>query len=107
MKLFAQPYAQLVRLTKDALRETMAPLRANEMRLKALTRQAELQSQLAEHEQRVVEYGSVYPIDFARFCQAMDDAALTRRRVEQLRLIIDELFPSAPDTAPGTDTLRT
>jgi hypothetical protein len=101
MKLFTNTYAQLVKLGKDAMRDTMAPLRAREMRLQAQTRAAQLESQIAEAEQKLVELGSAYPIDFDKLTAAMDSAALLRRRKEQFDVIIEELFPSEPAPSPG------
>lgn len=94
MKLFTQPYTSLLKLTKDAVRDVMAPLRANEMKLKAQTKLAELASKHAEATQKIVELGSVYPIDFDKLVSAMDEAALIARRKEQLELIIGDLFPT-------------
>lgn len=92
--MFKQKYAELVKLGKEQLRDTMAPMRAREMRLQAQTRVAQLESKIAEAEQRVVELGSVYPIDFDKLLESMDAAALLRRQKDQLELVLTELFPA-------------
>jgi uncharacterized coiled-coil protein SlyX len=99
MGIFGNTYAQLVKLGKDAVRETMAPMRAKEMKLKAQTRLAELESKIAEGEQRVVELCSVYPIDYDKVVDAMDATGLLKRRKEQFELIVAELFPAESATA--------
>lgn len=93
MTMFKQTYADLVKLTKDQLRDTFAPMRAREMRLEAQTRVAKLESQIAEAEQKVVELGSTYPINFDAVLEAMDSCAILRRRQEQFNLLIKDLFP--------------
>lgn len=97
MTIFKQKYAELLKMGKDAARETMAPLRANEMRTKAIAKQSELDSRIAEAEQRVLELACAYPIDFDKVLEAMDRSALLRRQKEQLQVLIDELL-SAPAT---------
>lgn len=94
MGLFTKTYAELVKLGKDALRDAAAPLRAKEMSLKAQTRMAELESKIAEGEQRLHELASQYPIDFDKMLSVMDETALNRRRYDQLAQIVAELFPT-------------
>lgn len=93
MSIFKVKYAELMKLTKDAAREAMAPHRAREMQTQAAAKIAQLESKIAEAEQKVVELGSAYPIDFDKLVAAMDDAALMKRRREQLQTIVAELFP--------------
>lgn len=97
MKLFAKAYAELVKLGKDAMRDAQAPLRAKEMKLKAQVRMAELESKIAEGEQRLNELGSAYPIDFDKLLATMDEVALNRRRHDQLGVVVSELFAPATE----------
>ena len=94
MKIFEKPYRELVKLTKDAARDIMAPLRAKEVELKLRTAVAEQEAKLAEAEQKLVELGSQYPLDIERMLAEMNTTALLRRRKDQLEQLLAELFPA-------------
>jgi len=99
--MFAQSYAMMVKLSKDAIRDTMAPLRAREMEMRGRAELAKLNSQVAEAEQKTAELASAYPIDYDKLIGAMDNSALLRRKAEQLELIISGLFPAATAGEPA------
>lgn len=85
-------YNEVLKLAKDKINEVMAPLRAKEMKKKAELKIAELESKLAEEDQKVQEIASQYPIDFDKLLKALDERDWVQRRTEQLLEIIEKLF---------------
>lgn len=85
-------YRDVIAYAKDKIKETMAPLRAHEMKKKAELEIAKLESSIAEKEQAIQELAAEYPINFDKVIEAIDDLELTRRRQEQFTKIIEEMF---------------
>jgi hypothetical protein len=79
-------------LTKEKIKEAMAPLRAKEMKKKAELEICKIDSEIAEKEQKIQEHASEYPIDFDKLINAIDDLDLVKRRKEQFEKIIAEMF---------------
>ncbi len=85
-------YQDVLTFAKEKLKETMAPLRAREMRKKGELEVAKLEGTIAEKEQKLQEIASSYPINFDTMIEALDDLELTKRRKTQFDKIIEELF---------------
>ena len=85
-------YKDVLVLCKEKIKESMAPLRAREMRKKGELEICKLESQIAESEQKVQECASEYPIDFEKLLDSMDDLELTKRKKEQFEKVINEMF---------------
>ncbi len=85
-------YKDVLILCKDKIKEAMAPLRAREMRKKGELEICKIDSTIAEHEQKIQEYASEYPINFDKLIDAIDELELVKRRKEQFEKIIEEMF---------------
>jgi hypothetical protein len=86
-------YKDVLVLTKEKIQEAMALLRAREMRKKGELEICRLQSLIAEKEQKIQECASIYPVDFDKLIDSLDDLELTQRRKEQFEKILAEMFP--------------
>ena len=87
------PYAKLLKMGKEKVKELLATPRSIEMKHKAAHEVSKLDVKIAERENEIQEIGSEYPIDFDKLIRAQDDLALTKRRKKQLETIIVEMFP--------------
>lgn len=87
-------YSEVLKLCKEKLHETMAPLRAKEMKKKGELELAQLESKLAQEDQKVQEIAMKYPIDFYQLGEALDERDLVERRLHQLETILTDLFPA-------------
>lgn len=85
-------YEDMLKLDKEKMQETMAPLRATEMKKKAELELAKIDSAIAEQEQRVRESAAKYPVNFTDVLETMDDLELAQRRKKQFTKIITEMF---------------
>lgn len=85
-------YQEIIALAKDKIKENMAPLRACEMKRKAELELAKIESHIVEKENSIQELTSIFPIDFDRVLDALDDLDLTKRRKDQFAQIIEEMF---------------
>ena len=85
-------YKDVISLAKDKIKETMAPLRAREMKKKAELEVCKLDSEIIEKEQKIQEFAAEYPIDFDKILDAIDELDLIKRRQEQFGKIITEMF---------------
>lgn len=87
------PYATIIKMAKDAKDALLAPLRANEMKKKAELEMAQIDSKVMEHESRIQELCSAYPISFDSLIKAIDERSLLERRKKQFEKIVEEMFP--------------
>lgn len=85
-------YKDVLTFCKDKIKESMAPLRAREMRKKGELEVCKIDSDIAEKEQKIQEYASEYPINFDKLIDALDELELVKRRKEQFEKIIEEMF---------------
>jgi hypothetical protein len=85
-------YKDVLVLAKEKVKEAIAPLRANEMKKKAELELCKIESEIAEKEQKIQECASVYPVNFDRLIDAIDELDLIKRRKEQFEQIIEEMF---------------
>ena len=91
MKL--KPYAELLAMTKDAVNEMLAPIRAAKVQKKAEMKMLDLDIKLANLEQEVNELCTKEDIDFDRVIAKQNEHALAEREKKQLATIIAQLFP--------------
>lgn len=91
MKL--KPYAELIAMTKDAVNEMLAPIRAAKVQKKAEMKMLDLDIKLANLEQEVNELCTKEDIDFDRVIAKQNEHALAEREKKQLATIIAQLFP--------------
>ncbi len=85
-------YKDALTFCKDKIKKSMAPLRSREMRKKGELAACVIDSNIAEKEQSIQEYASEYPVNFDKLIDATDELELLKRRKEQLKKIINEMF---------------
>jgi hypothetical protein len=85
-------YTKLLKMCKEKITESLAPLRSHEMLKKAELEVAKLDSDIACKENLVNEAKSEYPIDFDKIINAIDDVELTKLKRERMEDIIADLF---------------
>lgn len=85
-------YKDILILAKEKIRETMAPLRAKEMRKKAELEACKIDSEVLDKEQKIAELAQEYPLNFDKIIEVIDDLDLLKRRKSQYESIINQLF---------------
>lgn len=93
MKL--KPLAEILAMTKEKLDESLAPMRARQVRAKADLEIAKLEERAVTLEREVAELCSKKDIDFDAVVTKLDDHDLNSRRMTQLKGIVADLFPNA------------
>lgn len=91
MKL--KPYAEIIKMTKDAIDAAKAPLRAMQMKKKAEGEMLEIDQKLMDLDVKIQDLSSAHPIDFDALIRVADEQALLERRKAQFGKIIKEMFP--------------
>lgn len=92
MKL--KPLAEILAMTKEKLDESLAPMRARQVRAKADLEIAKLEERAVTLEREVAELCAKKDIDFEAVITKLDDHDLNARRMAQLKGIVGDLFPS-------------
>lgn len=87
------PYEQILKMGKEAIQASMAPVRKREMRKKAELESCQLESKIVEAEQKIQEACSEYPINFEKLISQIDNKALLERRLKQYGQIVEQMFP--------------
>lgn len=95
MSFQLKPLKEILALTKQGLDEVLAPTRARKVKAGAELKLAALDEKLITIERDVMELCAKQDIDFDKVADKMDEFDLTTRRAEQLRKIVDQLFPEA------------
>ncbi len=87
------PYKKILGMAKEKIQESLAPVRAMEMRKKAELEMCQIDSQLIELEHKQQEACSQYPVNFSKLIIAIDEYGLLERRKNQYKQIIAQMFP--------------
>lgn len=85
-------YKDIIGMAKDKINEVMVPLRAREMKKKAELEIAKLEGAIFEHEQKIQQHASEYPINFDKLIESIDDLQIITRRKKQFEEIVQEMF---------------
>lgn len=96
MKLVS--YVELLSMSKEKILETLAPIKVLEMRKQGELQVRQIESKIIESDAQVQGLTAIYPLDYPRPLDALDDRALLVRRRDQLSQILDQLFPT--ETSP-------
>lgn len=91
MKL--KPYREILKMAKDKIDESLAPVRAHRAKKQAELEIAKLEEKMATKEAKVHELCSEKEINFEAILNAQDEYALMERRKKQFVKVIEELFP--------------
>lgn len=81
-------------MTAEAIDKSLAPVRARSQRLKGELEVAKLEERIAHLEKRINEECAKKELNFDTIIDMLDDLALTERKYEQFKLVIEELFPT-------------
>jgi len=87
------PYADLLKMGKEALEAIKAPLRAREMKKQAELEMLKIEGKQVELQAKLDELASAYPVNFAAIIETGDELALIERRMKQYDDIIKQMFP--------------
>ena len=88
------PYSELITLTADERERKNVIAKAARQKQRGLLRLAELDEKLASTEDSLTSLCQSIELDFDRIADKQDELALLIRRKEQLKTIIDQLFPT-------------
>lgn len=91
MKL--KPYKDILKMAKEKIDESLAPVRANRAKKQAELEIAKMDEKMASQEAKIFELCASKEIDFDKIIQAQDEYALMERRKKQFGKIIKEMFP--------------
>jgi hypothetical protein len=98
------PYKELLKMGKEAIAITLAPMRAHSAKKKAELEVAKLEERVATLHSELNQLCSESDLDFDKIIKKLDDIALVERRKKQFDKIIEEMFPEAhraPAPLPG------
>lgn len=87
------PYKDLLKMGKEAIAATLAPVRANSAKKKAELEIAKLEEKLATAQTELNTLCAETELDFNKIIDKLDSIALTERRQKQFYRIIEEMFP--------------
>lgn len=88
-----KPLSELLKMTKEKVDESLAPVRARQVKAKADVEVAKLEEKLLTLEREITEACTQKDINFEAVLNKMDDVALTERRIGQFRELVEQLFP--------------
>lgn len=91
-----KPFKELIKLSKEKLDESLAPMRARAVKAKAELEMAKLDERRVQLEMQVQEICAQRDIDFTQLLAKMDEHDLNERRLAQYQQLLAQLFP--PET---------
>ena len=91
MKL--KPYKEVLKMAKEKIDESLAPVRAYRAKKQAELEIAKMDEKMASQEAKINELCCEKELDFDKIISAQDEYALMERRKKQFEKIIKEMFP--------------
>ena len=91
MKLPA--YSDVIRMAKEAIQDTLAPVRVMRAKKQAELEMAKLDEAIATQEAKIHETCTEKEINFGKLIDEQDRLALALRKKKQYKKILDEMFP--------------
>lgn len=92
-----QSLRTILAASKEKVDEMLAPVRIRQVRAKAELEVSKLEEKLITTERKIVESVAKKEIDFAAVLKDMDEYDLTQRQINQMRQLVDGLFPDAKE----------
>jgi hypothetical protein len=86
-------YKDVMKVGKEKMRETLAPIRALRARKQAELEMAKLDEEIATKEADIHEMCCEEEVNFKNIIDKQDSLALSERRKLQYQKILDEMFP--------------
>jgi hypothetical protein len=87
-------YKDVLRMTKEVIDDTLAPVRATRAKKQAELEMAKLDEQIATKEAKIKETCCEKEINFGKLIDMQDELALLERKKIQYQQILDEMFPA-------------
>ena len=95
MTFKVKPFLEVVGLSKEALDEAFAPIRAKAAKAKAELFTVRLEEEQVSIERQIYERCADKDINFDMIISLMDKYDLNERKHRQVRKLLSELFPDA------------
>lgn len=92
--LTLKPLKSILAMSKQAVDDMLASVRARQTKARAEVELAKLDERAITLEREVQELCALPEIDFPKVMSKMDDYDVNERRKSQLRKIVSELFPT-------------
>jgi len=86
-------YKDVLKMGEDAVKQTLAPVKAARAKKQAELEMCKLDEQIATLEAEIHEMCCSVDIDFSEIIDAQDELALVERRKAQYKKILVEMFP--------------
>jgi hypothetical protein len=86
-------YAEIVKMSAEAVDVALAPVREKMARSKANLEEAKLQEEMIDLEGKIVALCSKRDLDLQNIADLMDKYELKERRLKQMGELIGQLFP--------------
>lgn len=92
MKL--KPYVEVLKMAKQKVDASLAPMRANKAKKQAELEIAKMEEKMATLESNIYEMCAEKEINFDKIINSQDEYSLLERRKKQFEKIIEEMFPA-------------
>lgn len=86
-------FKELLSMTKQAVEDTLIPLRIRAAKAKAEGIRVGLETQMLSYEATIHRLCTEKEIDFTAITDIMDDYQLAERKLAQVDALIEQLFP--------------
>lgn len=94
MAFIVKTYKEVVAMTKEALDEVMAPIRARSAKAKAELEISKQQEKLIAIEAEIHKLCAEKELDFNSIANKVDQYELAERRLKQIETLVNQLFPT-------------
>ncbi len=94
-----KPFEEALKMTKQAMNDALAPIRARAAKAKASLEVSKLEEQMLTLEAEIHQLCAEKELDFSRIIEKMDKYALAEHRYKQIGQIVEDLFPSTKETS--------
>ena len=95
MAFKVKPFAEVIKLSKEALDDVLAPIRARSAKAKADMVSAKLEEEMVDLERKIHEACAEKELNFDKIIDFINRYELAERKARQIAKLIDSLFPSA------------
>jgi len=86
-------YKEVLSMGKEALKETMIPIRFRKARKQAELEMCKIEEEIAVKAASLQDTCSKEEVNFKRIIELQDELALIERKKEQYQQILDQMFP--------------
>lgn len=97
MEFKLTPFVEILKMGKEQLDAVLAPVRARLAKSRFDGEIARLQEKLLTAQAKIPELCAEKEINVSKLMDQMDDIALTERRIEDIKVVRDQLFPESAE----------